>query len=245
MNYSFDINGIEVNARYSEENINDIFIPLLKKMKELRDLKKGRVLVMLAAPPGSGKSTLLSFLKYLSENTKGLDPVSIIGMDGFHRYQEYLVSHTIERDGRSIPMVEVKGAPETFDLEKLLAKVKSVSAGEKCGWPEYNRMTHNPLEDAIVVDSDIVILEGNYLLLKDEGWDKLKDYADLTISVTADENMLRQRLIDRKMKSGKTREQAKEFVEFSDMYNVRTVLERSQDADIKLEILPDGSYKSE
>ena len=245
MNYSFDINGIEVNARYSEENINDIFIPLLKKMKELRDLKKGRVLVMLAAPPGSGKSTLLSFLKYLSENTKGLDPVSIIGMDGFHRYQEYLVSHTIERDGRSIPMVEVKGAPETFELEKLLAKVKSVSAGEKCGWPEYNRMTHNPLEDAIVVDSDIVILEGNYLLLKDEGWDKLKDYADLTISVTADENMLRQRLIDRKMKSGKTREQAKEFVEFSDMYNVRTVLERSQDADIKLEILPDGSYKSE
>lgn len=245
MNYSFDINGIEVNARYSEENINDIFIPLLKKMKELRDLKKGRVLVMLAAPPGSGKSTILSFLKYLSENTKGLDPVSIIGMDGFHRYQEYLVSHTIERDGRSIPMVEVKGAPETFDLEKLLAKVKSVSAGEKCGWPEYNRMTHNPLEDAIVVDSDIVILEGNYLLLKDEGWDKLKDYADLTISVTADENMLRQRLIDRKMKSGKTREQAKEFVEFSDMYNVRTVLERSQDADIKLEILPDGSYKSE
>lgn len=65
MNITFDINGIEVKATYSEDNIDNIFIPLLQKMKDLYDQKEKRVLVMLAAPPGCGKSTLLSFLKYL------------------------------------------------------------------------------------------------------------------------------------------------------------------------------------
>ena len=244
MNYTFFNNGIETSVYYSEDNIKDIFIPLLKRMKDLRNSKGKRILVMLAAPPGAGKSTLCSFLKYLSENTEGLEGVAVIGMDGFHRYQEYLLSHTIARDGKTIPMIDVKGAPETFDLERLLDKVRSVAAGDVCGWPEYNRMTHNPAEDAIVVDSDIVLLEGNYLLLKDEGWNKLKDYADLTISVVADKNMLRGRLLERKMKSGKKVQEAEKFVDFSDMYNVETVLERSQDADVRLEVLSDGSYKS-
>ncbi len=242
LKYTADINGIETSVEYSESNINEIFIPLLTRIKELKDTKGRRILVMLAAPPGAGKSTLLSFLKYLSENTEGLEPISVIGMDGFHRYQEYLLTHTMIRDGKEIPMIDVKGAPETFDIDKLLDKVKSVSRGDKCGWPDYNRMTHNPQEDAIMVDSDIVILEGNYLLLKDKGWDELKNYADLTISVVADEVMLRKRLIDRKIKSGKSEMQAAEFVEFSDMYNVRTVLNRSRDADIRLMVLEDCSY---
>lgn len=54
--------------------------------------------------------------------------------------------------------------------------------------------------------------------------------------------MLRKRLIDRKIKSGKSEVQAAEFVEFSDMYNVRTVLNRSRDADIRLIVLEDCSY---
>lgn len=242
MNITFDINGIEVKATYSEDNIDNIFIPLLQKMKDLYDQKEKRVLVMLAAPPGCGKSTLLSFLKYLSENTDGLTPVTVIGMDGFHRYQDYLKTHSIIRDGHKIPMIDVKGAPETFDLDKLLDKVKHVADGDRCSWPDYNRMTHNPQEDAIVVDSGIVILEGNYLLLKDDGWDYLKDHADMTISVTADIDMLRKRLIDRKIRSGKERSEAEHFVDFSDMYNVKTVLLRSSDADIMLKVQEDGSY---
>ncbi|WP_338800971.1 nucleoside/nucleotide kinase family protein [Butyrivibrio fibrisolvens] len=242
LKYTANINGIETSVEYSENNVNEIFIPLLKQMKELKDSKGSRILVMLAAPPGAGKSTLLSFLKYLSENTEGLEPISVVGMDGFHRYQEYLLTHTMVRDGKEIPMVDVKGAPETFDIDKLLDKVKSVARGDKCGWPDYNRMTHNPQEDAIIVDSDIVILEGNYLLLKDKGWDELKGYADLTISIAADEDLLRKRLIDRKIKSGKSEAQATEFVEFSDMYNVRTVLNKSSDADIRLMVLEDCSY---
>ena len=243
MEYTVNINGIDVYAVYSEENINEIFIPLLRRLKHLYEEKHRRVLAFLAAPPGAGKSTLLSFLQYLSVNTDGLMPITTVGMDGFHHYQEYLLTHKIMRNGVEYSMVEEKGAPETFDLELLTDRIRKVASGEECGWPEYNRMTHNPREDAIAVAGDIVMLEGNYLLLDRPGWKNLKEYADLTISVTADSDMLRGRLIDRKINSGNTPEAAARFVDFSDMANVQTCLEESVDADINLELCRDGSYK--
>ncbi|MCR5416988.1 MAG: nucleoside/nucleotide kinase family protein [Pseudobutyrivibrio sp.] len=242
MEYNVNINGIEVNAKYSDENIRDIFVPVLEKAKNLYEKNEKRVVVLLAAPPGSGKSTLLSFLKYLSETNEELMPITTIGMDGFHRYQDYLISHSLTRDGKEYKMVEVKGCPETFDLEKLTERLKRISNGENIGWPEYNRMTHNPEEDAILVDGNIVFLEGNYLLLNRKGWKDLKKYADFTISIKASESLLKGRLVDRKVKSGTTLDNAKKFVEFSDMYNVRTCLTESVDADVELEILDDGSY---
>ena len=32
-------------------------------------------------------------------------------------------------------MSGIKGAPPTFDLEKLTERLKRVAAGENCGWP--------------------------------------------------------------------------------------------------------------
>lgn len=243
MKYDVVINGIEVNARYSEKSINEIFIPLLKKLKSIQEEKGERILVMLAAPPGAGKSTLLSFLKYLSENTEGLKPVTTIGMDGFHRYQDYLLTHTTVRDGEEILMVKIKGAPVTFDLDLLKERVKRVASGEECGWPEYDRMGHNPVEDAITVTGDIVLLEGNYLLLKDDGWNELKEYADLTIRIDADIDMLRGRLLERKISSGADRDSARDFVEKSDLYNARLCLDNSQKADIELRLLENDEYE--
>nr|MCR5746364.1 nucleoside/nucleotide kinase family protein [Lachnospiraceae bacterium] len=218
MKYQIEINGIEVDAVYSEETIREILLPLLKRIEGLYEKKQGRILVMLSAPPGAGKSTFVSFLRHLSLE-QGMHPVTAIGMDGFHRYQEELLKRKILRDGKEYSMVEVKGCPETFDLEKLLERVKKVAAGENCTWPEYNRMTHNPMEDAIRIDGDIILLEGNYLLLDRPGWKEMKNFADLTISIRAEEKMLRDRLIDRKIKSGNSPEMAKQFVDFSDMYN--------------------------
>ena len=97
-------------------------------------------------------------------------------------------------------------------------------------------MLHNPIEDAITVDADIVLLEGNYLLLNEEGWRALSSFADYTISISADEELLRERLIARRMATGVYKEDAEAFVDFSDMANVRLCLERSKEADLELEI---------
>lgn len=236
MNFSAEINGIMVEAEYSDEDVKNRYLPFLERLTKMQKDKGGRVLAMLAAPPGCGKTTLLHFLKKLSEETPGVQPVTIIGMDGFHRYQDYLLTHTTERNGEEILMVKIKGAPETFDLPKLTEAIKKVAAGEKIGWPEYNRMTHNPQENAIFVEGNIVLIEGNYLLLDEPGWKDLKQYADLTVRLVKDEEVLKKRLVERQHKSGKTYEEAEKFVEFSDMANVKLCMENSQKADIIWEV---------
>ena len=237
------INGIQVTAAYSERTVDGIFLPLLRRMTELQKEKGKRILVMLAAPPGAGKTTLLSFLEKLSHDHPDLSRIQTIGMDGFHRRQEYLLSHFTERDGKQVSMVEIKGAPVTFDLERLQASVKRIAAGEETGWPGYDRMLHNPVENAVTISSDIVLLEGNYLLLDEDGWRDLAGYADYTVFVAADEAFLRARLIDRRMKTGVGEAETVRFVDFSDMPNVRICLTKSKPADLQLAVGADGEYR--
>lgn len=242
MEYRAMINGIEVQASYSDESVENIFIPLLQRLAAMQREKGGRLLVMLAAPPAAGKSTLLSFLKHLSHVTPGVTPITTIGMDGFHRYQDYLLAHTLLRDGRQIPMVQVKGTPETFDLEKLTAAVAQVASGEDCLWPDYDRMLHNPVEGALRVDGELVILEGNYLLLDAPGWRDLAKFADFTIRITAQEADLHDRLVARKAASGTNYADAVAFVEFSDLYNARLCLRHFMEADLTLDMQSSGEY---
>ncbi len=242
--YRVNINGIDVDACYTEENIKEIFIPLLRHLTDLWRQKKKRILAFLAAPPGAGKSTLASFLQKLASDTEGIGDIQAIGMDGFHRRQEYLMSHSVIRDGREISMVDVKGSPATFDLEKLEEAIKKVSSGEACGWPVYDRLLHNPVEDAVLAEGDIILLEGNYLLLDLDGWERLSNYADYTVSAMAEEGMLKERLVSRRIASGHSSENAADFVDFSDMYNARLVLEHSKEADLMLRLNPDGTYSS-
>lgn len=240
--YDVVINGIRVKAEYSQQAVETIFLPLLRRLTGLQREKGRRILVLLAAPPGAGKTTLLSFLEKLSREKEGLERIQSVGMDGFHRRQEYLLGHTAERDGETFPMVKIKGAPVTFDLERLTERVKKIAAGENCGWPGYDRLLHNPVEDAVLIDSKIVLLEGNYLLLDEEGWRDLAGFADYTVSIRAEEEMLRARLIDRKIKTGVSREETVRFVDFSDMPNVRICLEKTMPADLRLELDPEGEY---
>ena len=236
------INGLEVNAVYSRDSIENIFVPLLRKLTKMRREKNGRVLALFAAPPGAGKSTLLSFLAKLAEEDEQSDEVQVLGMDGFHRRQAYLVSRTVVRDGAEIPMVSIKGAPQTFDLKKLTERVQNIAAGRTCGWPVYDRRLHDPVDDAVTVDGEIVLIEGNYLLLDEPGWRDLRNYADHTVLIRADSELLRKRLVDRKAMGMASREEAERFVEFSDMRNVRTCLERSGGADLVLEMVGDGEF---
>ena len=152
------------------------------------------------------------------------------------------MTHYTEVDGKRLRMVDIKGAPVTFDLDALKGKIREVRSGAACGWPVYDRMLHNPVEDAALVDGDIVILEGNYLLLDEEGWRDLSEDADYTVAITADPDMLRGRLLARKIASGASTEDAERFVDFSDMANVRLCLDKTKPADLQL-VLEKSGYR--
>ena len=236
MNYSANINGIEYSVSYSDVLVNSTLIPLLRHLSQLHTEKGSRVIVMLAAPPATGKSTLVSFLEHLARSVIPEKRLQAVGMDGFHLRQSYLLSHTVEVDGKSVPMASIKGAPITFDPDALTRKISEVTEGNSCRWPHYDRQLHDPVDDAITIDADIVLIEGNYLLLDTDGWRDLSRFADYTIVLTADEDVLRERLIGRKMKTGMTREDAERFAEFSDMRNVRLCLDKTMKADLELSI---------
>lgn len=242
MEYIKTINGLDVHAVYSDESVKNIFLPLLRGLTALYREKKRRITVLLAAPPGAGKSTLASFLKYLSETEEGLQPVTAIGMDGFHHYQDYLLSHTVTRDGETFPMVKVKGSPISFDRELLEQRLAQVAAGENCFWPEYSRPLHNPVDGVNRVEGSIILLEGNYLLLDEPGWRSLRTYSDFNIFIRADEKDVKERLTVRKAASGMPMEDALHHVEFSDLPNVRECLACSSGADLTLHMLPSGEY---
>lgn len=235
MRFSFINNGLAAEADFPDADVQTVYRPLLAALQDLQKKKGRRILVMLAAPPGAGKSTLAAFLQYLAQ-ADGMTPVTVIGMDGFHRDQDYLLHHYTVRDGERIPLVRIKGAPETFDLQKLEQRVRKVALGEVCGWPAYDRLLHNPIEDAVTVEGDIILLEGNYLLLDEPGWRDLAAWADYTIFLEAPEELLRQRLVERQTASGKSSEEAARFVAYSDLVNARLVLARSRQADRVLKV---------
>ena len=207
--YHLQVNGHPITVKYHEQNINDIFIPLLQRWTQMQKEKQSRLLVLLAAPPGAGKSTLSLFLEYLSHQDSTLTPIQTIGMD------------------------DVKGCPETFDVEKLIQKIKEVQF-QNTYFPFYNRVLHNPEEDMIYVNQDIVLIEGNYLLLDEPLWQDIHLLFDDTVFISAQIKELEKHLIERKMMGGTPYHQAKQFYQNSDGVNVKRVLEHSLPANIHL-----------
>jgi len=241
MEYNRIINGLPVCAAYSDESVRDIFIPLLEGLDNMQKKAGRRILVMLAAPPAAGKSTMVSFLQELSRS-RGMAPLTAIGMDGFHHYQDYLQSHSVELDGETVAMTQVKGSPISFDLPKLTERIQRLLREDECPWPHYDRTLHNPVEGAVTVSGDIVLLEGNYLLLDEPGWRELKALADYTVFISADEQDVKERLVARKAASALPRQEAERFVERSDLRNVRLCLNKRLPADLCLKMLPNGEY---
>jgi pantothenate kinase len=240
--YKFLVNSLEVNANYFKEDIENIFIPLLKKLTNMKKSNNGRLLFYLAASPGVGKSTLASFLEFLSRNNEEIQEIQAIGLDGFHYPQQYIKNNEVIVDGKEVPMAEVKGCPETFDLSRLKSKIKALKS-ESVRWPIYDRTLHDVVEDQILVTKDIVLIEGNWLLLNEDGWRDLKEYCNYSIFIKADEEMLKGRLIHRKIKGGLSEKDAVKFYEKSDSKNVKRVLNNSIKADLQLELLSNGKYK--
>ncbi|MDO4488851.1 MAG: nucleoside/nucleotide kinase family protein [Eubacteriales bacterium] len=236
------INSIPVQAEYKDDDISEIFIPLLYRLDSLQKEKNGRIIVMLAAPPATGKSTLTKALVRMAEEIPGMQKITVVGMDGYHRYQSYLDTHTMERDGEEILMARVKGCPETFDIEKLTEKIREVREGGACKWPDFDRVKEDPVEDVLTVDSDIVLLEGNYLLLERDSWRDVSKLSDYTISIVADPAFLRSRLVERRLSTGEPLEKAEEFIDFSDMKNINTCLNETMPADLMLRLNTDGGY---
>ena len=239
--YEMIVNGLPQRVRYRMGTVEHLFLPLLRCLRELQHCSGGRCIVFLAAPPATGKSTLAQFLAQLSRTEECLPPVQALGMDGFHYPNRYLAAHTVLRDGGEIPLTSIKGAPETFDVPALAAKL-GAAREESVTFPVYDRRIHDVVPDAVTADAPILLVEGNWLLLDEEPWRDLCGLADYRLRIDAAPELLRDRLIARKVQGGSTAEDAVAFYEASDAPNILRFAAHAGVADEIWRMTADGDF---
>lgn len=195
----------------------------------VRSGASGRALLGIAGAPGSGKSTVAAALCSALVD-RGV-PVALVGMDGFHLAHSVLV-------GRGL--VEVKGAPETFDAAGYVALLRRLRAADDLVWaPEFRREIEDAVAGAVAVAPDVrlVVTEGNYLLL-DGPWAPVRGLLDEAWFVDVPDDTRRERLAARHRRYGRSPEQAWERTHGSDERNAELVVATRDRADLVVRPAP-------
>jgi pantothenate kinase len=173
-----------------------------------------RKLLGLAGPPGAGKSTLAMALQ---QAFAGIS--QIVPMDGFHLANVEL--QRLARAGR-------KGAPDTFDgagYAALLSRLRQQVDDEVVYAPEFRREIEEAVAGAIAVlpATQLVITEGNYLLLDHGPWAGVAALLDDVWYVESDEALRIERLMARHRHFGRSTQAARDWVDGVDEPNARLI----------------------
>lgn len=192
---------------------------------EARAAQGGRVIAALAGAPGSGKSTLADKLVgKLNGRQPGLG--AVLPMDGYHYDDLYLVPAGLRPR---------KGAPMTFDVGGLFHTLKRLRARdeEEVAVPVFDRKIEIARAGARLIPRDVpvIVVEGNWLLLNQSPWDRLRPMFDVTVMVDVPEHVLRARLRGRWERLGLTEAEIIEKLEENDLPNGRWVRDGSVRAD--------------
>lgn len=189
------------NDRISLQDVQDIYIPLTHLihiyMKEYESLQLSKGLFMqkfvtpspfiigVAGSVAVGKSTTARLLQMMLSRVFKRRNVQLITTDGFLYPTDYLKEHGI---------LDKKGFPESYDMERLLNFLNSVKNGEdNLKIPEYSHEIYDIIPDKYqsIEQPDILIVEGiNVLQLPANQQIYVSDFFDFSIYVDADSDLI-------------------------------------------------------
>jgi type I pantothenate kinase len=204
-----ELNSIKsLNDRISLQDVADVYVPLCHLihlyMKEFESLSLSKGLFLhryVEMPPfiigiaGSvavGKSTTARLLQTLLGRLFKHNNVQLITTDGF-------LYPNKELEARGI--MNRKGFPESYDMEKLIEFLNAVKSGEKdIKIPIYSHSVYDIVEDEFetIKRPDILIVEGiNTLQLPANEQIYVSDFFDFSIYVDADADMVEHWYLER------------------------------------------------
>jgi pantothenate kinase len=191
-----------------------------------------RAVLGITGSPGAGKTTLAEHL-VRALNADGPPWVAHVPMDGFH-----LADVELDRLGRR----DRKGAPDTFDAAGYAALLRRLreDTGEVVYAPGFERVLEQPIAGAIPVPpaARLVVTEGNYLLLTEGAWARVRPCLDAVWFCETDEDQRIRRLIARHEEFGKDHETAAAWVLGTDQRNAELVATTRGRADL---VVPAGA----
>ena len=183
--------------------------------------RKKPMMIAIVGAPGAGKSTLAEQL------CKELGPSAVVvPMDGFH-FDDVILNARGDRAR--------KGAPHTFDVLGFEALLKRIKACETdIAIPVFDRAQELSRAGAAIINAQMkfIIVEGNYLLLKQKPWNRLKRLFDATVFIKVPEAELERRLVARWRGFGFDEASAKAKALGNDIPNARVVVAHSAKADV-------------
>ncbi|HEY0222388.1 type I pantothenate kinase [Lactovum miscens] len=189
-----------LNDEISLKDVSDVYLPLVHLLrvykKNLEDMSftKGLFLQKIVKTPpliigisGSvavGKSTTARLLKVLLSRAFGNTSVALVTTDGFLYSNKELESQGI---------LDQKGFPESYDMERLLDFLYKMKSGQDAEIPVYSHEFYDIVENETqkIANPDILIVEGiNVLQNPDNQLLYISDFYDFSIYVDADEKMI-------------------------------------------------------
>ena len=204
-------------------------------VQRARSLPKGqtRAVLGITGSPGSGKTTVAEVLvqQLLDKPPAGVSNpwVVHVPMDGYH-----LADIELTRLGR----LDRKGAPDTFDAAGYVSLVERLrrDAEDVIYAPAFDRTIEQPIAGSIPVprSARLVITEGNYLLLDDGDWRRIRAHLDEVWYCDLDSTERLRRLVERHTRFGKPHDDAVNWVNDVDERNARVIELTLNRADLRL-----------
>jgi pantothenate kinase len=207
-------------------------IPLQPRLSETDALaaaltladRPGRTLLGVTGAPGAGKS---SFAQQLVESVNQAGrAATLVPMDGFHLAQSAL---------DELGLADIKGAPETFDVTgyvELLRRIRE--PGDEVVWaPRFDRSIEDSIAASLAIQptADLVVTEGNYLLLPRGQWWLVRLQLDECWFVDIDDDVRHARLQTRHESFGRSPDEAAQRTFGSDEANAQLVLRTRDQAE--------------
>lgn len=137
-----------------------------------------RIIILLAGPPGSGNSAIASKVTDIINTYESSPTVVAMSADGFH-----LCLSTLNALPNAEEALSRRGTPWTFDgrgVVNLVSQLRSSADKFDVEAPAFDHATKDPGTNAIRIPSDtqVCILDGNYVLSDQEPWNELSAMAD-------------------------------------------------------------------